>query len=70
MANREKYYLGADGVKYARHNMLHNIHPHGTKMYCTLGSNRLEPMVYDLPQSAIPWTMLYEDDDIKNKQDD
>jgi len=65
MADREKYFLGADGVKYARHNTLHNIHPHGTKMYCNLGSDRLEPQVYDLPPSAYPFTMLYESDDIK-----
>ena len=63
MDRREKYYLGADGVKYPKYNMLHNIHPNGTKRYSSIGSNRLEPQVYDLPQSAYPFTIIYENEE-------
>lgn len=62
MIVREKYYLGADGVKYARYNILYNLHPHGTKMYCNIGNNRIQPQVYDLPSSAYPFTIIYENE--------
>jgi hypothetical protein len=54
----EKYYLGADGIKYPKYSYPHKS---GTKVYCNLGSNHREPKIYDLPKSAYPFKIIYKE---------